>query len=123
MYSTLWFRSGKKKIEKQKKIPDEFICPTSPLSISPGPYDSCSRKVLIIVSFLQKKIVDFLKITSSVDELCKVKCENLLTLMDFPENASLQHQKIDLQSSGLVKNNLTIFLVAINSFLSANRTV
>ena len=114
MYSTLWFRSGKKKIEKQKKIPDEFICPTSPLSISPGPYDSCSRKVLIIVSFLQKKIVDFLKITSSVDELCKVKCENLLTLMDFPENASLQHQKIDLQSSGLVKNNLTIFLVAIN---------
>lgn len=42
-----WFRSGKKKIEKQKKIPDEFISPTSPLSISPGPYDPCSRKVPI----------------------------------------------------------------------------
>ena len=42
-----WFRSGKKKIEKQKKIPDEFIMPTSPLSISPGAHDPCSRKVLI----------------------------------------------------------------------------
>ena len=67
--SALWFRSGKKKIEKQKKIPDEFICPTSPLSISPGPYDSCARKVLIKVSvFCTKKCVDILKSTSSVDE-------------------------------------------------------
>ena len=45
----IWFRksSGKNKIEKQKKIPDEFLSPTSPLSICPGPYEICSRKVMI----------------------------------------------------------------------------
>ena len=48
---------------------------------------------------------------------------NLLTLMDFPESASLQHQKINLQISGLIKNNLTIFRAAINLCLSRKKAL